>query len=225
MIFLAVYLLARCLLRSLMVTASVKRAKMPNSWRSAPERGAAPPDQPGPLPVAASGWLAAVPADPPPPVGRGLRRDSGAGALPWATSLFTATALAICRVTHRRRRTPPRVSRHRSCPQELTPPARQETSPPAYPRQRPQILAETRIGEYDAPARAGWLDAHQAHCLDLKVSPAAWPPMVICRVAIGHSYGPLGVCAGEPHRHGTRVRPCLPDDDLCRPERLADRCA
>jgi hypothetical protein len=24
-------------------------------------------------------------------------------------------------------------------------------------------------------------------------SPAAWPPMVICRVAIRHSYGPVGV--------------------------------
>jgi hypothetical protein len=128
-------------------------------------------------------WLAAVPADPPPPVGRGLRRDSGAGALPWATSLFTATALAICRVTHRRRRTPPRVSRHRSCPQELTPPARQETSPPAYPRQRPQILAETRIGEYDAPPGPdGWTLIK--HTAPMPASPrrhgllwssAAWP--------------------------------------------------
>jgi len=115
-----------------------------------------------------------------------------------ATSMLTtvhnvgiAAALPVYRhgIGHRRR-TPARVSCQPSCPQELTRPARQETSLPACPHQRPQVLAETRIGEYDVLARAGWPDAHQAPCRAVGVSPAAWPPVAICRAAIGHSYGP-----------------------------------
>jgi hypothetical protein len=75
---------------------------MPNSWRSG-NQNAVLRRQISRVRYQPAGrlWLAAVPADPPPPVGRGLRRDSGAGALPWATSLFTATALAIVAVARR----------------------------------------------------------------------------------------------------------------------------
>jgi hypothetical protein len=102
MIFSAVYLLARCLLRYLMVTAQREACK-DAELLALRHQNAVLRRQISRVRYQPAGrlWLAAVPADPPPPVGRGLRRDSGAGALPWATSLFTATALAIVAVARR----------------------------------------------------------------------------------------------------------------------------
>jgi hypothetical protein len=102
MIFSAVYLLARCLLRCLMVTAQREACK-DAELLALGHQNAVLRRQISRVRYQPAGrlWLAAVPADPPPPVGRGLRRDSGAGALPWATFLFTATALAIVAVARR----------------------------------------------------------------------------------------------------------------------------
>jgi hypothetical protein len=178
MIFSAVYLLARCLLRYLMVTAQREACK-DAELLALRHQNAVLRRQISRVRYQPAGrlWLAAVPADPPPPVGRGLRRDSGAGALPWATSLFTATALASS-PPHAARRFPPPV-----LPTRTDSTGTSGNQPPAYPHQRPQILAETRIGEYDAPPGPdGWTLIK--HTAPMPASPrrhgllwssAAWP--------------------------------------------------
>ena len=92
------------------------------------------------------------------------------------------------------------------------------------PRSRSSAPGRTRRGSLIA---AGIQDSRDPPSrLADEPSPAAWPPTVICRVAIRHSYGPLGVCPGEPHRRPVlRSGRACPDDDLCRPACLADRCA
>ena len=91
---------------------------------------------------------------------------------------------------------------------------RSRSSAPGRTRRRSRIAAGVQ-GSRDPPSR-----------LADEPSPAAWPPMVICRVAIRHSYGPLGVSPGEPHRRPVlRSGRTCSDDYLCRPARLTDRCA